>query len=178
MSLTKPISFGILAFPYQAIDVAGPVDILSSCSSHLIAGGEAAHAPGYAGLTAKSINITFHHIGIDLSPVLLTANMSIVPTTTVSTCPELDYLLIGGPDTFTYNLPAIFGDFIRAHLAAGKGLFTNCTGAMAIAPFGVLDGKRATVNHGVLEYAMKLFPGVKWEKKQWVEDGKSQHLGV
>jgi transcriptional regulator GlxA family with amidase domain len=157
--------------PYQTIDAAGPLDILSSCSKALIAGYEAAGFPGTTGLTAKAIDIEFHHINETMDPVSLTAGYKIVPSTTCDNCPPLDFLLIGGPDPFTFKLCERFAEFLRAHVAAGKGLFTNCTGALVISPSGVLDGKTATTNHMALPIAREMSPKVNWVEKQWVEDG-------
>ncbi|KAG4422776.1 hypothetical protein IFR04_004124 [Cadophora malorum] len=166
-----PIQFGILMIPYQMLDVAGPVDILSTSSKSLIAQCEAAGllAPG---LSEKAIDIEFHHINTTMDPVLMTSNISLVPTTTVDDCPPLDYLLIGGPDPMTFKLDEKFADFIRKHVAAGKGIFTTCTGGMAISSSGVLDGRKATTNHQALEMAKQMRPQVNWVKEQWVEDGQ------
>lgn len=157
--------------PYQIIDVAGPVDILSCCSKPFLSKLEKAHYPGTEGITAKAIDIDFHHINETMDPVTLTAAMTVLPTTTCDNCPPLDILLVGGPDPVNYHLPQRFAEFIRAHLEAGNLLFTTCTGASSIALSGVLDGKNATINHGFLELAEKLYPKVNWVKKQWVVDG-------
>lgn len=166
-----PIQFGVLMVPYQTIDVAGPLDILSSCSKRLIGPLEAAGFPGTAGMTEKAIDIEFHHINETMDPVALTAGIKALPTTTCDECPSLDFLLIGGPDPFTFRLSDRFAQFLRAHSKAGKGVFTTCTGALAISPSSVLDGKNATTNHGALEIATKMNPKVKWTQKQWVIDG-------
>ena len=63
-----------------------------------------------------------------------------------------------------------FATFLRAHVAAGKGLFTTCTGALAIASSGVLDGKKATVNHMLLDMCAAAYPKTQWSKDQWVID--------
>ncbi|KAH8587558.1 DJ-1/PfpI family protein-like protein [Bisporella sp. PMI_857] len=166
-----PIKFGVLMIEYQMLDAVGPLDILSSCSKKLIEGYEATVAPGL-GLSDKSIDIEFYHINETLDPVTLTANAKMVPTVTCDDCPPLDYLLVGGPDPTTFKLSDRFSKFLRDHVAAGRGLFTTCTGAIAVAPSGVLDGKNATVNHMAVEYAKKAFPQVKWTKEsQWVADG-------
>ncbi|KAH7317918.1 putative intracellular protease 1 [Rhexocercosporidium sp. MPI-PUGE-AT-0058] len=167
-----PIQFGILMIPYQMLDVAGPLDILSSSSKSLLAPYEAAGFPGMEGLSEKAIDIVFHHINTTMDPVLMTANISLLPTTTVDTCPPLDYLLIGGPDPMTFKLDDQFAEFLRKHVAAGKGIFTTCTGALAISSSGVLDGRKATTNHMALETAKQLRPQVNWVKDQWVEDGQ------
>ncbi|KAL2065235.1 hypothetical protein VTL71DRAFT_2904, partial [Oculimacula yallundae] len=167
-----PIQFGILMIPYQVLDVAGPLDIISSSSKALVDPYEAAGFPGFEGMGAKAIDVVFHHINTTMDPVTMTSGVSINPTTTVDDCPPLDFLLIGGPDPMTFKLDEKFAEFLRKHVAAGKGIFTTCTGALAISSSGVLDGKKATTNHMALDIARKLRPQVDWVKEQWVEDGQ------
>jgi transcriptional regulator GlxA family with amidase domain len=166
-----PIQFGVLMVEYQTLDAVGPLDILSSCSKRLISGYEEAGLPGFDGVTAKAIDIDFHHIGETLQPLELTAGVKVVPSVTCDTCPPLDFLLIGGPDPLTFKISPRFTEFVQKHVAAGKGLFTTCTGAIVAAQAGVLEGKTATINHGALEMMPKMAPNVKWVKKQWVVDG-------
>lgn len=168
----SPIQFGILMVPYQTLDVAAPLDVLSSCSKELVKDLEAFGVPAAVGMTEKAIDIQFHHINETMEPVTLTAATKVLPTTTLEDCPDLDYLLIGGPDTSTYKLSEAFTEFIRKHVEAGKGLFATCTGAFAISSSGVLDGKNATTNHVLVDFAKKMSPNVKWTKeKRWVVDG-------
>jgi len=167
-----PIHFGVLMIPYQTLDVAGPLDILSSCSKALLAPVEAAGFPGFEGITEKAIDIEFHHINETMDPVQLTAGVKALPTTTCDDCPPLDFLLIGGPDPLTFHLSDRFAEFLRAHVKAGGGVFATCTGAWAISSSGILDGKRATTNHEFLEIAKQSVPTVKWEREQWVVDGQ------
>lgn len=185
-----PIQFGVLMVPYQVLDVAGPLDILSSSSKALMCPAIAAgffqtayfkqlvpDQEASKTLGDRAIDIEFHLVGETLEPVLLTTNTSVNPTTTTDTCPPLDYLLVGGPDPAKEHLTPAFEKFLKAHVAAEKGLFMTCTGSFAIAGSGVLDGKRATVNHALLEFAAMKFPNVKWVKEQWVVDGKIWSAG-
>ncbi|KAF8857634.1 putative intracellular protease 1 [Acephala macrosclerotiorum] len=165
-----PIQFGILMIEYQTIDVAMPLDVLSSCSIPLFTSLEKGGFPG-GELKSKAIDIQFHHVNTTLDPVSLTSGFRVLPNTTISTCPPLDYLLVGGPDMTSFQLKEDFAEFVKKHVEDGKVLFTTCTGALAVASTGVLDGKRATVNHDVLEAAKMAVPAVKWERKQWVVDG-------
>ena len=104
-----------------------------------------------------------------MEPVPLTGGFKVLPSTTCDDCPPLDYLLVGGPDPRA--LSDRFAEFLRAHVNAGKVLFTTCTGAMVVSHSGVLDGKTATTNHGAIELAKLFNPKVNWVKKQWVVDG-------
>lgn len=164
--------------PYQAIDAAGPLDMLSLCSKALVSPFEEAGIPGMAGMTEKAIDIEFHHINETMDPVTLTAGIRVLPTTTCDECPPLDFLFIGGPDTFTYRLSGRFADFLRAHVKAGKGIFTNCTGALAISPSGILDGKIATTNRMVLDAARRLVQMLNGQNSNGLSMGTSGLLEV
>jgi transcriptional regulator GlxA family with amidase domain len=176
-STMAPIQFGVLMIRYQALDVVGPLDILSSSSKEMVNLAILAD-PGMEALAGQGIDIEFHHINKTMDSVELTSGFKVLPTTTCDTCPPLDFLLVGGPDPFNFTLDDRFADFIRAHVESGKTLFTTCTGAWAIASTGVLDGKNATVNHSFVEHSKIQYPKVKWTKeKQWVIDGNIYTAG-
>ncbi|KAA8575889.1 hypothetical protein MFRU_050g00060 [Monilinia fructicola] len=167
----SPINFGVLMIPYQTIDVAMPFDVLASCSKAMIEACQSPDSPELDRFLKHAIDINFFHINETMEPVELTAAFKVVPTNTFENCPPLDYLIVGGPAP-TYLLPESFKNFICAHVEAGKGLFTTCTGALAVAQTGILDGKRATVNHSFVAYAKKHYTNVNWTSNaQWVVDG-------
>lgn len=155
------IQFGILLIPFQMLDVAGPLDILSCCAKDVVRDLESDGFPGAQELTEKSLDIQFHHIGETMDPVQLSSGFKATPTTVIDNCPELDFLLVGGPDSLTIKLSYTFASFIRRHITAGKGLFTTCTGSLAISSSRVLDGKLATTNHGIVKRAREVRPNVK-----------------
>ncbi|KAL3477157.1 putative thij/pfpi [Aspergillus californicus] len=169
---TNPISIGCLVFDYQAIDVIGPCDLLNSCSKRLI------NALSFFGpvdpvALANAPDFVFHHIGESRDPVrLLTSALTLVPTTTVDECPELDCLIVGGPNPVNHVVPQSYVEFIQRHVAAGKLLFTICTGSAVVAATGVLDGRAATINNVEYNWVSTKFPKVQWTKeKKWVVDG-------
>ncbi|KAL4811754.1 class I glutamine amidotransferase-like protein [Aspergillus spinulosporus] len=166
-----PITVGALLFNYQAIDVIGPFDLLNSAGKALLT--SLSHYTTVSSETiAKAPEFVFHHIGETLEPMTLTSGVTLVPTTTVNDAPELDILLIGGDNPNRSNIPESFKEFIRRHVASGKLLFTNCTGAAVVAQTGVLDGKAATVNKIEFNWIKQKYPAVKWTKaKNWVVDG-------
>jgi transcriptional regulator GlxA family with amidase domain len=167
------LNFGSLVFDYQAIDVLGPTDLLNSSSKALAKLLKEYFIPYEDEVIERAPDFNFHHIGLTLEPVqLLTSAVTVVPTTTIDDCPELDILLVGGPNILGFKFPDKFANFIRRHVAAGKILFTTCTGAGAVAATGVLDGKNATVNNVEYDWCRKNYPKVKWTKKQkWIVDG-------
>lgn len=167
-----PIQFGCLVFDYQTIDVIGPTDLLNSSGKDLL-NAVKFFGPIDQDLIDRAPQFVFHHIGITLDPVhLLTSAVTVVPTVTVDDCPELDCLLVGGPAPVDFDLHPKFADLIRRHAAAGKLLFSNCTGASVLAGTGVLDGKNATINNVEYEWVKKTYPKVKWTReRKWIVDG-------
>lgn len=167
-----PIHFGCPLYDYQAIDVLGSTDLLNSCTKPYIK----ALSP-LTSATEETISrapeFVFHHIGATREPVFLgSSGITIVPTTTVDECPELDYLLVGGPDPVNFKLHPKLVELIQRHAAAGKPIFTTCTGAAVVASTGVLDGKSATINNVAYHLMKKIYPQVKWTiEKKWVVDG-------
>ncbi|TFK37207.1 class I glutamine amidotransferase-like protein [Crucibulum laeve] len=98
-----------------------------------------------------------------------------IPTCTYDDCPNLDFLLVPGPDPAT-PLPIGMADFVRTRFDSLKGLITVCTGSLAIAQTGVLDGFQVCSNKIALKAladAGKLPDKVKWiGDKRWTVDGK------
>ncbi|KAB8076572.1 class I glutamine amidotransferase-like protein [Aspergillus leporis] len=90
----SPIRFGILMVPYQTLDVAGPVDLLSSCSRPYLEVMER-ESQVSKDTAAAGLDIEFYYVGGELKPVQHTGNLQTLPTTTCDACPPLDYLLIG-----------------------------------------------------------------------------------
>lgn len=163
---------GSLVYFYQTIDVFGPLDVISS-GSILLAKIVEKYCRVSDEVMKKAPDVSFHHIGIDLNPVPLTGGLSINPTCTVDDAPsDIDILILGGPDPASFELHPRFAEYIRAHVAAGRILFTNCTGSCVAALAGVLDGRKATVNNEQYEWFKKRFPNVNWTNDtKWVVDG-------
>ncbi|MCJ1458934.1 hypothetical protein MMC28_009310 [Mycoblastus sanguinarius] len=165
----------MLVLPYAPLDIAGPIDVIESISKtwigYLIQQGVSTPKDASLGIE----DAEFHHIGTTLEPVKTNGSFTLVPTTTPDVCPELDYLIVGGPDPLSYKLPENLIEFIRSHVAKGKVLFSICTGSMMVASTGVLDGKTAITTHVFVPLARKMYPKVNWKAdKNWEvsEDGK------
>lgn len=167
-----PFHVGSLCYTYQAIDVIGPLDVLGSGSKEVVEILKYYTPASTDDIVAKAPQFVFHHIGLTLDPVPLTGGVNITPTTTLEECPELDLLLLGGPVPHTFQLDPKYVDFVRRHVAAGKLLWTNCTGAAVAASTGVLDGKNATVNNYEYGWVRHAYPKVNWTmESKWVVDG-------
>lgn len=102
--------------------------------------------------------------------------MDVLATTTTADCPPLDYLLIGGPLP-TYKLSQEMISFIQDRVSKKEfnTIFTTCTGGAVLAQTGLLDGKRATLNDGLIGLVREMYSAVNWVSKSeganWVVDG-------
>ncbi|KAK4554979.1 hypothetical protein LTR86_007745 [Recurvomyces mirabilis] len=164
-----PFHFGTLVYNYQAVDVVGPFDLCLNASKFVLQY-IVNHGVEIDKKTMDNApEFVFHHIGDSSEPLkLMTGGYVINRTTSPQDCPEV----IGGPIPEDFSFPESYNDFIRKHVAAGKLVFTTCTGASALATTGALDGKSATCNHIEFNWVKKAFPKVKWtNEKQWVVDG-------
>ncbi|KAK5045533.1 hypothetical protein LTR84_009151 [Exophiala bonariae] len=164
----ETINFGFLLVPLQLLDLAGPMDIVGNISHDTV------EKYGGKELAKTAPQINFFHIASTLDPVPLTGGFLAKPTTTLADCPQLDYLLIGGPDpAYAANLPQDMRDFIVERSKSLKALFTTCTGGLVAAATGVLDERSATVNHTLSEAGREIGPKVRWNwTLNWVVDGK------
>jgi transcriptional regulator GlxA family with amidase domain len=167
------IHFGLLLLPkYQWLDAAGPVDFFYSHTQ------ESMRALNLDEATiAKAPIIEWHYISHDFTPVQATSGPAGIPTNTYADCPALDYLLIPGNDLL-HPLPKGCAEFLYKLMANDgfKALLTVCTGSMAIAPTGILDGLRVCSNKYALKMAVKagnLYKNIEWVgDRRWHVDGK------
>uniref|UniRef100_A0A8H7NGX8 DJ-1/PfpI domain-containing protein n=1 Tax=Bionectria ochroleuca TaxID=29856 RepID=A0A8H7NGX8_BIOOC len=170
--MASTLTVGTLAYGYQAIDAFGLLDVLSSGSDIFVNDLELFHAVNPIA-KGKAPKVVFHHVGLNREPIqALTTGLTLVPTCTVDDAPDFDILLVPGPNPYGFELDPRFKELIHRQVASGRLLFTNCTGACIAAQAGVLDGKKATVNHAFLKWAAKEYPNVNWTAEaQWVVDG-------
>lgn len=167
----QTLHFGLLLFPgYQWLDAAGPVDYLNNHSYAMM---KAINVP--EAILDISPIIEWHYISSDLTPIKASSGPLQTPSCTYADCPELDYLIVPGPDPFA-PLPKGCTEFLHERIPKLKALLTVCTGSMAIAQAGVLDGLHVCSNKIVLKMAAEagiLNKKVKWVgDRRWIVDGK------
>ncbi|TEB34354.1 ThiJ/PfpI [Coprinellus micaceus] len=180
VNFTKALEFGILMSPfYQWLDAAGPIDYLNNHSFDFLQSISAGSTPLPAGLLEKAPVINWHWISTagDLEPVTATAGPIQAPTTTFKESPQLDYLLVPGPDPLL-KLSDECNSWIKAQFGGLKNLLTVCTGSLLITQTGLLDGVEAATNKVALKSIVgqgkfEQFSKVKWVKdKRFAKDGK------
>lgn len=122
---TKHLIIGCLIFPrMDQIDFTGPFEVLS-----------------------RIPNSTIHVIAKTKSPVRDIQGLILTPGMTIAEAPEFDVLLVPGG----YGQQELMNDdevlsLIRNHFAAGRLLFSVCTGALLCGAAGVLRGRQATTH--------------------------------
>ena len=126
----KSLNIGILIFPdMDQIDFTGPFEVLSRLPE------------------AK-----LHVIGARPGPFRDHRGMILTADMPLPDAPALDLLQVpGGPgqQALMHDAPVL--NFIRTHAAAGKPLFSVCTGALICGAAGVLKGRRATTHWSALD---------------------------
>ena len=167
----QTLHIGLLLFPqYQWLDAAGAVDYLNNHSHTMM---KLLNAP--EAILDISPIIEWYYISSDLTPVKASSGPLQTPSCTYADCPELDYLIVPGPDPFA-PLPTGCTEFLHERIPKLKGLLTVCTGSLAIAQAGVLDGLHVCSNKVVLKMFAEagiLNKKVKWVgDRRWIVDGK------
>ena len=165
------LNIGLLLFPrYQWLDAAGSVDYLNNHAQTMM---KALKVPD--ALLHKSPIIVWHYISSDLTPIQASSGPLQIPSTNYADCPPLDYLIVPGPDPDA-PLPKGCAAFLNERFPKLKALLTVCTGSMAIAQSGILDGLHVCSNKVALKMAVEagtLNKKVKWVgNRRWIVDGK------
>lgn len=165
------LHIGLLLFPgYQWLDAAGSIDYFNNHSQAII---KNFNVP--KDILDQAPIIEWHYISSDLTPIQATSGPLQIPSCTFADCPPLDYLFVPGPDPFA-PLPKGCTEFLHERVPKLKALLTVCTGSLAIAQAGVLDGLHVCSN----KMALKMFTEagilnkkVKWVgDRRWIVDGK------
>lgn len=146
----------------QLLDVAGPVDVLTSASRLLVARGQ---PPAYAlGLAAPGLCPVRTAAGLTLSPDTDTAGL-------VDLATPRDTLLV--PGAFEDPQTPAEPDLLDA-LARWPGRVASiCTGAFRLAAAGLLDGRRATTHWLFARRLAEAHGAVRVEPDAlWVRDGE------
>src|SRR5215469_15420507 len=122
---TKNLTIGALIFPrMDQIDFTGPFEVLS-----------------------RIPNSSIHAIAKTKPPVRDIQGLILTPEMYIGEAPEFDVLLVPGG----FGQQQLMNDeevltLIRNHFAAGRLVFSVCTGALLCGAAGILRGRQATTH--------------------------------
>ncbi len=116
---------GLLVFPrVQQLDLTGPYEVFASMPETRVE------------LILKT-----------LEPVVSATGLTLTPTVTFATCPQLDVLCVPGG----VGVNALLTDsetltFVKRQASGARFVTSVCTGALVLGAAGLLQGKRATTH--------------------------------
>ena len=135
----------------ELLDFAGPGEVFSSAG-----------------------NGAFHvfTVGPTLDPVVSQGFVRVTPDYSIANSPKPDILVIpGGHTAVLYNDPKMMA-WLKDRVGGAELTMSVCTGAIALARAGLLDGLHATTHYGALA-ALRKFPRVTVDAdKRFVDNGR------
>lgn len=142
------IHVGMLMYPEMThLDFTGPEQVLSGVSG-----------------------ITVHRLWKQREPVVADSGLTLLPSATLSDCPALDVVFVGGGrgQLALMSDPEVLG-FLQTRAAEARYVTAVCTGSLLLGAAGLLQGKKATT-HWAFAELLALF-GATYTKGRVVMDG-------
>ncbi|HAH11243.1 MAG TPA: thiamine biosynthesis protein ThiJ, partial [Alphaproteobacteria bacterium] len=133
--MTRSFHFGFLLYPnLTQLDMTGPAQVFS-------------RAPG----------AFMHYVWKTLEPVPSDAGITIVPTDTFETCPQLDLLCVpGGVGQIALMDDAEVLGFLKTQGKNANYVTSVCTGSLILGAAGLLNGYRSAC-HWMWRDALTMF---------------------
>ena len=121
----KKFQVGFLIYPQiTQLDMTGPFEVLSRVPDTAV-----------------------HVIWKRIEPVVSDVGLTIMPTTTIAQCPDLDMICIpGGPGQVDLMDDEEIIGFVNRQGRQAKYVTSVCTGALVLGAAGLLDGYKATTH--------------------------------
>lgn len=131
MSDTPLHQIGLLLFPrLTQLDLTGPFEAF-----------------------ARVPNAKVHLIWKNLDPVISDVGLSILPTTTLAECPNLDVICVpGGPGMNDLLEDEEVLSFLRRQGETARYVTSVCTGALVLGAAGLLKGYRTATHWASMEF--------------------------
>lgn len=129
--MTAPFHIGLLLYPnLTQLDLTGPAQVLS-------------RAPG----------ARMHYVWKTIEPIPSDAGLSLLPTDTFESCPQLDLICVpgGAGQTVLMSDEETLG-FLRRHAERAKYVTSVCTGSLVLGAAGLINGYKAACHWMWREY--------------------------
>jgi transcriptional regulator GlxA family with amidase domain len=143
-------NIGIIAFDgMNALDLVGPMEVFANA--------------GRADFTCRESRgiYAIHVIGLNGEPVIAESGIRIMPDSRLSDAPALDTIIVpGGSGLREPATNSAVSTWLRLRAPAIRRVASVCTGIYALAPTGVLDGRRVTTHWRFAADIAKRFPGL------------------
>lgn len=139
---------GVIAFDgVNALDLVGPLEVFASA--------------GRADFTRRESRGVYalHVIGLSREPIFAESGIRFVPDRQLSDAPSLDTIIVpGGPGLREPSTNFAVSTWLRLRAPAIRRVASVCTGIYALAPTGLLDGRRVTTHWRFAADIAKCFP--------------------
>ena len=181
----------------EVLDIA-PIDAIYALSEEAMNhfGGDMVPAR----LRTQAIDLKIHWVSeTGKDPIRLTSGIRMLPTVSLArmmykeecllrrenphsqdsyeNCPPLDVVLMGA-QIEAYQPSEADLAFIRKSYEDCSAFLTICGGMMSPMQAGIFQGKSATGPRMMLDSLREKNPGVDWQEKRWVRDGKLWSSGT
>jgi len=143
----KPLRVGLIGYDgVQALDIIGPSDAFTIAE---IEGDNGQRRPGYEVII----------VGITNKPFRAESGICFQPHTTLRNAPTLDTLIIpGGRGARIGQSSNLIAKWISSRAKRIRRIASVCTGVYALAPTGLLDGRRVTTHWRFANDVARRFP--------------------
>lgn len=141
---------GVIAFDgVNALDLVGPLEVFANAGRADFTRGDSRGAYG------------LHVLGLDREPVVAESGIRFVPDRPLSEAPPLDTIIIpGGSGLREPATNSKVSTWLRLHAPVIRRVASVCTGVYALAPTGLLDGRRVTTHWRFAADVARCFPGL------------------
>jgi transcriptional regulator GlxA family with amidase domain len=162
MKSTRPKRIGFLGYDgVQALDLVGPLEAFKTAAAH------------EANETKKSLYETLI-IGLTDRPFESETGIVFQPHKTLRNVPQLDTLIIpGGRALRRGETSTVISEWLIGRARGIRRIASVCTGVYALAPSGLLDGRRVTTHWRFAADVASRFPKLRVEHDAlFLKDGK------
>ncbi|MDO8775131.1 MAG: DJ-1/PfpI family protein [Burkholderiaceae bacterium] len=132
--MTQPFRIGFLLYPHVTqLDLTGPAQVLSAMSGAQL-----------------------HFVWKSTAPVLSDASLTLLPTDTFASCPDLDMICVpGGPGQQMLMQDTEVLAWLARQGAQAKWVTSVCSGSLLLGAAGLLKGYRAASHWNYREHLPK-----------------------